>query len=239
MYKRELQEIEGIVFQHAQTRKQEENFTRVGLGVPLTRKLARSRFSFSDESPATKLKIWNYAWENTGCYEVMSLCIYIFQHRTISKSEFSTLKRWVDRCYCWEHSDDLSKIYADVVENNPSWILPALRLWNKSPSRWKRRQSVVSLLEYASKRYTFLPFTELLSFVEPLLDDCDYYVQKGVGWTVREIYNVYPAETLRFIRKSILRIQPQAYSAATGKLTKAVKAELNLLRKEGRGLRNA
>jgi hypothetical protein len=69
----------------------------------------------------------------------------------------------------------------------------------------------VSLLEYASKRSRFLPFVKLISFVDQLLEDSEYYVQKGVAWTIREIYNVYPIETLEYLEKNILRIQPEAF----------------------------
>lgn len=69
----------------------------------------------------------------------------------------------------------------------------------------------MSLLEYASKRSRFLPFVKLISFVDQLLEDSEYYVQKGVAWTIREIYNVYPIETLEYLEKNILRIQPEAF----------------------------
>jgi len=234
MYHRELQEIERLVKKHARKKTVEENFTRFGLAVPQTRKLIKNQFSFSDDSPSARLKVWDYVWKNSQCYEAMSLSIYAYQNSEISKPEFGKLKSWVNRCHCWEHSDDLSKIYAGVVESNSEWVLPTLKAWNKAKSPWKRRQSVVSLLEYASKRSSYLPFSKMISFVDPLLEDPEYYVQKGVGWTIREIYNVYPKDMLQYLRKNLLRIQPLAYSAATEKLQKSVKADLNQKRKKSR-----
>ena len=235
MFQKELLEVERLVKKYARKVQVEENFTRFRLGVPQTRKLIKNHFSFSDDALTRKLRVWDYVWKNSLCYEAMSLCIYVYQSREISKDEFNTLRTWVNRCYCWEHSDDLSKIYADIVEKNPTWILPSLAKWNRSKSIWKRRQSVVSLLEYASKRSRFLPFVKLISFVDPLLEDSEYYVQKGVGWTIREIYNVYPIETLEYLEKNILRIQPAAYSSATEKLNKTIKSKFNGIRKDNRG----
>jgi 3-methyladenine DNA glycosylase AlkD len=164
----------------------------------------------------------------------MSLSIYPFQHKSLSKNEFEKIINWVDKCSCWEHSDDLSKIYAQVLEENPNWILPYYKKWNKSENLWKRRQSIVGLLEYASKRKKVLLFEELISFIQPLLKDDAYYVQKGIGWTLREIYNIYPKETLDFIEKNTLDISSIAYSAATEKINKETKQKLNVLRKESR-----
>ena len=68
--------------------------------------------------------IWDFIWNNTSYFESMSLSIYPFQHKSLSKNEFEKIINWVDKCSCWEHSDDLSKIYAQVLEENPNWILP-------------------------------------------------------------------------------------------------------------------
>lgn len=121
-----------------------------------------------------------------------------------------------------------------MVEENSQWVLPLYKKWNGSDCRWKRRQSVVGLLEYASKRKKVLPFEKLISFVDALLGDEEHYVQKGVGWTLREIYNVYPEETVKYLKKKVLQISPKAYSAATEKLSKAMKEELKEQRRQER-----
>lgn len=144
--------------------------------------------------------------------------------------EIRTVIKWVERCTCWWHSDDLSKIYATSVEATPHWIVPTLKRWNKSDNPWKRRQSMVSLIEYASKRERFLPFVELLAFIEPLLDDDDYYVQKGLGWTLREIGNAYPQKFQGVMQKYAARLAPQAWTGATKNLNKDEKARLRAIR---------
>ena len=142
------------------------------------------------------------------------------------------MRRWITRCDCWEHSDDLSKIYAQICEENPDWVLPWLEKWNRSNNPWERRQSVVGLLEYSQKRQKVQSFKTLISFVTPLLDDSEYYVQKGVGWTLREIFNIYPEPTLKYLQKHAGRIPTAGYQAATEKLSKPDKAAINRLRKQ-------
>lgn len=177
------------------------------------------------------LKTWHYVFTHTDIYEVAYQAIYYYQYKSLNKTEFNTVRQWINRCDSWEHSDDLSKIYALVFEENPDWVIPWYRKWNRDRNPWKRRQSVVGLLEYAQKRKAVQPYEVLISFIEPLLEDDDYYVQKGVGWTLREIYNVYPRETLAFMNREIARIHPNAYGAATEKLSRSVKNKLNTKRK--------
>lgn len=212
----------------------ENGFRRFRIRVPVVRAMVKERYKFFDLPREDIVRIWDHIWKYTEWYEVAHQALYYYQHKTINKTEFLKIKSWVSRCDCWEHSDDLSKIYAQVVEDNPNWILPIYETWNRSKSPWKRRQSVVGLIEYASKRKSVLPFPDLIRFVDPLLEDEDYYVQKGVGWTLREIHNLYPTEALGYIQANVLLLRPLAYSSATEKLDKVSKAKLNLQRKQHR-----
>ena len=211
-------------------------FARCGLRVPEVRALLKTPLvkQISKLPRNQALDIWHYVYLNTPCYELGGLCIYFYQYRELSRAEFNKLKQWTNRCDCWEHSDDLSKVYADTLEGNPSWVIPVLEKWNQSKKPWQRRQSIVSLLEYAQKRHTVLPFSKLISFVEPLLDDPEYYVQKGVGWTLREIYNVYPKEMKQFFNTHYSTIQPTSWSAAVEKLEPNLQKTVNLKRKTAR-----
>jgi 3-methyladenine DNA glycosylase AlkD len=207
-------------------------FSRVGLRVPDVRAMGKKGYGFLDGlSAGETLNTWDYIFRHTDLYEVACQAIYHYQHKRLSKAEFGTVRQWIDRCDCWEHSDDLSKIYAQVFEENADWVMPWYRKWNFDGNPWKRRQSIVGLLEYSRKRKSVQPYGVLISFIEPLLADDEYYVQKGVGWTLREIYNLYPKEVLDFIDRRLLEIQPSAYSAATEKLNKTTKSKLNARRK--------
>lgn len=215
----------------------EKGFRRLGLRVPEVRALVKAGYPFLEGlSNKDRLRTWHHIHKNTTLYEVAHQAIYSYQHRSLSKTEFNTIRQWVDRCDCWEHSDDLSKIYARVFEEHPDRVEPWYRTWNSDSNPWKRRQSVVGLLEYARKRRKVQPFETLISFVVPLLADDAYYVRKGVGWTLREIYNIYPDKTLSFIRENLAAIHPDSYGAATEKLDRALKARLNNERRRLRQL---
>ena len=129
------------------------------------------------------------------------------------------------------YSDSLSKIYTKILGQKPDEIYPTLVEWNASTDLWKRRQSVVSLLYYARTKKQFLPYKKIIPLIENLLHDEEYYVQKGVGWSLREVYNVYPEETWKFMLKNHKHIHSIAFSAAVEKLPLNLKEELKTLRK--------
>lgn len=66
--------------------------------------------------------------------------------------------------------------------------------------------------------------------IQRLLRDEHFYVQRGVGWALRECYNVEPAVTLKFLERQIDELSAIAFSASTEKLTAKEKAALKKLR---------
>ena len=67
--------------------------------------------------------------------------------------------------------------------------------------------------------------------VKPLLKDSHVYVQKGVGWTLREMGNVYPAQTKKFVKQNCLKLSSIAFTTATEKWAEKEKAPLKQARK--------
>jgi len=209
----------------------------IGLRVPHLHQALRQGFSFSTHKKDLP-KIWDEVWWNSNCYEVMSLALAWFYHphqRGILAQHWKLLKKWSTRIDNWAHSDTLSGIYARILEDAPREVYPTLEQWNVHRSNpWLRRLSLVSLLYYSSQREKVLPLKQILRLVEPQLDYDHYYVQKGVGWTLRETYNVYPKPTYEFIEKHITRLSAPAFSAATEKMQAQQKAHLKRFRKAKR-----
>jgi 3-methyladenine DNA glycosylase AlkD len=207
----------------------------LGLRVPMLRQSLRQGFSFSSDSQDEVARTWDYVWNNSDCFEVMALALAWFEDKKQRKALLTYwpfLQRWSARIDNWAHSDSLSGIYARILEQAPTLVYPTLQKWNKSKNPWLRRVSIVSLLYYSSQREKVLPFSKILSMVEPQIDYDHYYVQKGVGWTLRETGNVYPKETYAYLQKNIRRLSAPAFSAATEKLSVAQKNRLKILRKK-------
>lgn len=206
----------------------------IGLRVPHLREVFKSGFSFSHHEQKQVAEAWNYVWKNSDCYEVMSLALawyYQPKQKPFLKSAWPELKTWSVRIDNWAHADTLCGIYSRILEEDPKTVYPVLLEWNNSKNPWLRRMSLVSLIFYSSAREKYLPAQKILKLVQNRLTDEDYYVQKGVGWTLREAHNVYPKETMAFIEKHIRQLSAIAFSAATEKVSVKQKTFLKKLRK--------
>lgn len=209
-------------------REKTTNLKVLGHRLPELQKITKEGFSFYQKKEDEILKVWDYIWHNTKIHEAMYLPLFYYRNHktTLGKMEWNIIKKWVNKIENWEHSDALSCLYSHMHELNPKLIQPTLKKWNRSKDAWKLRASIVSLIYYASPKRKAPPVELILSMVKPLIGHKDKYVNKSVGWTLRESYKLYPKQTLRFIKKHIGDLSTNAFSYSTEKVDKKTKEEL-------------
>ena len=111
-------------------------------------------------------------------------------------------------------------------------MLDIIKKWNASKNLWERRQSLVSLYYYSRTKKQHIDFELTQQLIFPLLSDKEYFVQKAVGWTLRESYNVYPKQTYSFILANIKNITSTAFTTCLEKMTEKQKLTLKQKRKK-------
>ena len=211
----------------------QSKLTYLNIKIPSVRSAFKNGFSFSNLSAREQWKIWDYIWSHSQIFEVMLMSSYWVSSRSVDEliQNRKIILSWLSRVDNWAHSDELSSHYAKVLEHDTKLFLPTFKKWNQSKNPWFKRQSMVGLLFYSRFRKKVLPFKTLISFVERHIDDGHYYVQKGVGWTIRECWNVYPKETFLYLKKNAHRVPPAGWTAATEKLRPQEKKILTQLRR--------
>lgn len=207
-----------------------------GLAVPAQRMLFKQGFSFSSLPVKEQLIIWNEVYQASTIHEVKSQAL-IFVASIVRKNEhkknvWNVVRDWITHTDNWAHSDALSAVNSLLLEEMPTIVFPQLKKWNKSLNSWERRQSVVSLLYYHRQRNNFLPYEDMIALVESLMEDEAYYVQKGVGWTLRELWQHDEKKTWNFLNLHLHRISSVAFTAAAEKIPSTKKEALKRKRKK-------
>lgn len=193
-------------------------------------------FSFYSENKEDTYFRLHDVYKQSIIFEAKNLAfIYLDKHHQhISlKTQLKTLPQWVKHIDNWAHSDGLSKYLTRLVEDQSTQneMLTIIKKWNISKNLWERRQSLVSLFYYSRTKKEHVTFELTQQLVYPLLTDKEYYVQKAVGWTLRESYNVYPKQTFTFIEENIKAITSIAFTTCLEKMTEKQKQLLKQKRK--------
>lgn len=202
--------------------------------VPQIRALRKSGFSFSSDPVNEQWKIWDYIWQHSNIFELSLMAIHFVNKRPLQElyKNRKLLLKWIKRIDNWALSDEFSNVMAKLYEYDPKEFKQTFEKWNKSKNPWERRASMVGLMYYSQLRERYVPYKTMIKMVDPHLSDQHYYVQKAVGWTLRECWNVYPKETYDYLTKNAHLIPSGGWTAATEKLSKSDKMKLTKLRKE-------
>lgn len=197
---------------------------------------ARGPVALSELSLEDQWKVWLGVWKASSVYDIKSIAMIWMtgpKLREIRRKKVSDLFKLASEIDNWAHSDSLSSVLAEVLEADTSH-LPQYKKWNQSKNPWLRRQSLVGLYCYARQRKKHLPARVALGLVEPLLTDKHFYVQRGVGWVLREIDRVDSELQRKFVRQNLMKISGVAWFATSELYPATLKKELVSLRKQGR-----
>jgi len=209
----------------------------LGLTVPQQRQLLKAGYSFSKLPPSEQLLIWDAVWQQAKHHESKVQALYWLsniKNSAMLMDFWPVINKWVKFVDSWDTSDNLSSVFTRILENAKHVVYPTLEKWNVSKNPWEKRQSIVSLLYFSGFKQVILPHNQILPLIENLIEDPDKFVQKGVGWSLRECHSVHPLATKSFVRKHATRISAMAFSSAAEKWPPEFLAEIKTRRKKHR-----
>lgn len=207
--------------------------------TPDVRQVFKKSVLLLSEQPATlQFKKFEKVWFESNNFEVRMIALYWLESLSNRQLVQFTPKiiKWASKIDNWADSDTLCGIYARIFEASPKSLLKTYKVWNKDKNPWLRRCSMVGIFYYSRFRKKVVSFPFAVSMIKPHLDAKEHYIQKAVGWTIRETYNVHPIETIKFINDNLTQIQPGAWFAASEKLPIELRKKLVEERKNLRKL---
>ena len=201
----------------------------LNLSMPVIRHQLATLFSTKEKSYSSELfEDMQKLWFESDIFDAKIIAIGWLEEQ---KPEFliknhKKILSWATEIDNWAHSDGLCSIYARMFDHSQKLLLPTYLKWNRHKNSWLRRCSMVGTFYYSRSRLNHPTFTQAKRLVDPHFTAPEYYVQKAVGWTIREMYNVYPSETIKYIENNLDQISSLAWVAATEKLKPSLKQKL-------------
>lgn len=208
-----------------------------GLTSKTQNDICKNGFSFYTTNKEETFKLYDAIYHQSQSFEGKQMAFLYLEknYKNISHHlQLELLPQWVTSVDNWALSDNLSKYLTRLLENplTKKSFLKQLKTWNSSSNLWERRQSLVSLYYYARTKKEFIDYEISEKLISNLLHDEAYYVQKAVGWALRESFNAYPINTLSFIDKNIKNISSTAFTTCIEKMNENQKQQLKQKRKK-------
>jgi|DEB19_MinimDraft_2_1074335.scaffolds.fasta_scaffold02065_3 3-methyladenine DNA glycosylase AlkD len=216
------------------------NYHFYSLKNPTVQAVFKQGFSFSHEPMQVQMEFYIKLWNESNCYEIMNLSlmylsIYCKKHKDIDA--FLLAKRFLPKIDNWAHSDFLSSIIGRHMIYAESSIFDELHALNNTENLWERRASLVPLLYHLKSKKSTLTETHFFDSINPRISDEAYFVQKAVGWLLREFGEKFPKKLLSFLYNNAFQMSSTAFATATEKISSIEKEQLKLIRKEFKRLK--
>lgn len=205
--------------------------------MPAQRNCFKQGYSFAGRPPRDLERIWIANWEQSRVLELRLQSLLFFEAMPVAHlhQRWRRLKQLAAGIENWAESDLLSSLISKVREYDTDTVMPVLYQWNTAKQFWLRRQSLVSLFYYQRHRKVQPVADDVFALLQPLIADREHYVQKGVGWTLREAVQVYPQNTLAFIDQHCEKLSATAFTTVMEK-TPAAEKQLFKQRRQRRRL---
>jgi 3-methyladenine DNA glycosylase AlkD len=197
-----------------------------GVTVPQTRALARTHSApyRKNQDLAGALKLARGVWSDgahesrTAAIVIVCSCDSFYDDRVWTLGQ-----RWLRSIDNWAHCDGIGPgMLAPFVQS----VTPRCKTrrrevlgWTGHRNPWLRRGALLATMR--TVRYD-KEWKLLFSIAAPLVEDPDYYVQKGLGWMLRECGHHNPREVISFIQEHREQMRRSTITNAISRLPKTL-----------------
>lgn len=170
------------------------------------------------------LAICEELWKSQYLEEALIACTFTESlKKQFEPSDFKVFERWVNKYVNnWADCDTLcNHTIGTFIMMYPEY-LNELKKWAKTPNRWAKRASAVTLIIPARKG---LFLGDIFEIAEILISDKDDIVQKGYGWMLKAASESHQKEVFDYVISKRDVMPRTALRYAIEKMPKDLKAE--------------
>jgi 3-methyladenine DNA glycosylase AlkD len=174
----------------------------LGVSAPSLRRACRSVFGDLELSSAASwrtavLRLWRGARYREQRYAAIELT-GVRQARPFQDMRALPMyEEMIVTGAWWDYVDALAKHrLGTLLRLHPRPMARAMRLWSRSDDLWMRRSAI--LCQLAFNEDTDLDL--LYACIEPSLASREFFLQKAIGWALRQYAWTDPGEVRRYVR---------------------------------------
>lgn len=158
-------------------------------------------------------RLWEQSEEQTPVWDCRIAAGRILRSPTIAPDAllWRMIVDWLPDLDGWAVADNLARAAGRCLLANPS-RLDEVELWLQSDSLWIQRAALVFTLPWT--RAGRDP-GRMLGWMEGLADDSRWFIQKAIGWWLRELSKADPGRVAVFLDAHGGRLKPVARREAT------------------------
>ncbi len=182
----------------------------LGVSAPRRRRIVSEALRLDAPTNATEfreqvLELWRGAQFREERYAAVDLVLHRRHARFLDLDALPMLEELIVTGAWWDTVDGLaSNAIGPLLAAYPAKMRPVLRRWSRGRDLWKRRTAILAQLRFKGDTDTAL----LYELIEPSLDSKEFFLQKAIGWALRQLAWSDPEEVRRYVDEQRHRLAP-------------------------------
>jgi 3-methyladenine DNA glycosylase AlkD len=180
-----------------------DQFEFLGIKTPQRRSLVRAFYDEYglppvEELAALVLELWQMPYRE---YQYTAVGFLERRQRTLTPKHIALLEQLITTKSWWDTVDGLAaNQVGGVLARFPEARDGAIGRWRRAENIWLRRTTLLFQLRYKEKTDSEL----LYALIRENLDDREFFIQKAIGWALREYSKSDPAAVQQFVAETAL-----------------------------------
>ena len=178
-------------------------FMFLGIKTPLRKNLTQQFFKETkikeeDFQPEFVSSLWQSIERE---YQYVAMDYIELSLKKLRKEDLFLLEELITTKSWWDTADMLAqKAVGKIASDHPEVISEIIEEWNKSENMWLQRSALLFQLKY--KEHTDEKL--LYRFINDHASSKEFFIQKAIGWVLREYSKTNPDSVKQFISRNQL-----------------------------------
>lgn len=186
-------------------------FPFLGIGTPKRRKLSRE---FLKEARKKKVVDWDFVnecWEKDEReFQYLAIDYLKRMEKYLTEKDVPKIKKLALKKSWWDTIDALDKIIGNIALNYPE-VTETLIQWSVDENMWLRRIAINH--QRGRKEETDTDLLEKI--IVNNLGQTEFFINKAIGWSLRDYSKVNPDWVRNFIKKYEEKLAPLSIREAS------------------------
>lgn len=175
------------------------------LGIMTTRRKEISK-EFLRAAKNEKGIDWNFVnkcWEKEREFQYLALDYLWSKEKLLAPADIPSLKKLVLEQSWWDTIDSLDRLFGNIALRFPE-VNKTLIAWSTDKNFWLRRIAIDHQLDRKDRTDTVL----LEKIIVNNLGQTEFFINKAIGWSLREYSKTNPAWVREFLKKYDKKLAP-------------------------------
>jgi len=199
-----------------------------GVSAPLLREACKStfaslKFATAADWQAQVLALWRSARFREERYAALYLA---GDKRAQPFQTVSAMKMYEEMIVTgawWDYVDDIaSHRVGPILRDHPAAMRRKMLSWSKANNLWKRRTAIICQLGFKAETDLEL----LYACMEPSLASREFFLQKAIGWALRQYAWTDAVEIRKYVRRNRGRLSALSYREALKNIERRTRANI-------------